>query len=80
MADKQVVEIEQSSGAKSGEWVVIDCVAFFCEEGKGGESYRKKNKFRCRVKTQGKRFLNWGSPKFRSLLDHCCTTCIWSGS
>ena len=57
MADKQVVKIEQSSGAKSGEWVVIDCVAFFYEEGKGGESYRKKNKFRCRVKTQEKRFI-----------------------
>ena len=28
---------------------MIDCVAFFYEEGKGGENYRSKNKFRCRV-------------------------------
>ena len=50
MADKQVVEIEQFSGAKSGEWVVIDCVAFFYKEGKGGES-------NCHIKTQEKRFI-----------------------
>ena len=31
---------------------VIDCVAFFYEEGKGGENYLKKNKFRCRVKEE----------------------------
>lgn len=28
---------------------VIECVAIFYEEGKGGEEYRKKNKFRCSV-------------------------------
>jgi len=28
------------------EVAVIDCVALFYEEGKGGENYRKKNKFR----------------------------------
>ncbi len=27
--------------------VVINCVAIFYEEGKGGENFRKKNKFRC---------------------------------
>ena len=57
MSDKKVVEIKQSCGAKSAEWVIIDCVAFFFEEGKGSESYHKKNKFRCRVKTQEKRLL-----------------------
>ena len=31
------------------EVAVIDCEALFYEEGKGGENYRKKNKFRCRV-------------------------------
>ena len=29
--------------------VIIDCVVIFNEEGEGGEHYRKKNKFRCRV-------------------------------
>ena len=29
--------------------VIIDCVAIFYEEGDGGEHYRKKNNFRCRV-------------------------------
>ena len=28
---------------------VIDCVAIFYEEGKGGEDYLKKNKFRCEI-------------------------------
>ena len=27
---------------------IVDCVAFFYEEGKGGENFRKKNKFRCK--------------------------------
>ena len=34
---------------------VIDCVAFFYEEGKGGENYRLKNKFRCRVNREERR-------------------------
>ena len=29
--------------------VITDCVAIFYEEGEGGEHYRNKNKFRCRV-------------------------------
>ena len=29
--------------------VIIDCVAIVCEEVEGGEHYRDKNKFRCRV-------------------------------
>ena len=28
---------------------IIDCVAIVYEEGEGGEHYRNKNKFRCRV-------------------------------
>ena len=36
----EVAEVED------GE-VIIDCVAIFYEEGKGGKHYRKKNKFRC---------------------------------
>ena len=34
---------------------IIDCTAFFYEEGKGGENYRKKNKFRCLVDVDEKR-------------------------
>ena len=33
------------------------CVATFYEEGKGGEHYRKKNKFRCRVSSTEKRLV-----------------------
>ena len=35
--------------------VIIDCVAFFYEEGEGGEDYHKKNKFKCRVSRTEKR-------------------------
>ena len=35
--------------------VCIDCVAIFYEEGEGGEHYRNKNKFRCRVSRIEKR-------------------------
>ena len=42
------------------EHAVIDCVAVFYEEGKGGENYRKKNKFRCRIDKEEK-----GLVKFR---------------
>ena len=35
--------------------VIIDCVEIFNEEGEGGEHYRKKNKFRCRVSRIEKR-------------------------
>ena len=31
---------------------IVDCVAFFYKEGKGGENFRKKNKFRCKVKRE----------------------------
>lgn len=31
---------------------IVDCVGFFYEEGKGGENFRKKNKFRCKVKKE----------------------------
>ena len=36
------------------EHAVIDCVAIFYEEGKGGENYRKKIKFRCQVDKEEK--------------------------
>ena len=40
----EVVEI----ATESEEGVVINCVAIFYEEGKGGKNFRKKNnKFRC---------------------------------
>ena len=37
--------------------VIIDCVAVFYEEGEGGEHYRNKNKFRCRVSRIEKRLV-----------------------
>ena len=41
----EVIEV----ATESEEDVIIDCVAIFCEEGKEGENFRKKNKFRCKV-------------------------------
>ena len=38
--------------APATEEAIVDCVAFFYEEGKGGENFRKKNKFRCKVKRE----------------------------
>ena len=37
--------------APATEEAIVDCVAFFYEEGKGGENFRKK-KFRCKVKRE----------------------------
>ena len=34
--------------------VVVDCVVFFYKEGKGGENYRSKSKFRCHVNREEK--------------------------
>ena len=39
------------------EEAIVDCVAFFYEEGKGGENFRKKNKFRCKVKREERSLL-----------------------
>ena len=47
----QVVEVL----TESEEDVAINCVAIFCEEGKEGENFRKKNKFRCKVNKNEKR-------------------------
>ena len=41
--------------AREVEVAVIDCVALFYEDGKGGENYREKNKFWCRVNKDEKR-------------------------
>ena len=46
----EVAEVEDSV-------VIIDCVAIVHEEGEGGEHYRKKNKFRCRVSRIEKRLV-----------------------
>ncbi|CAB4025159.1 Hypothetical predicted protein [Paramuricea clavata] len=53
MADSRIEE--RQSG--QSEEVIIDCVALFYEEGKGGENYRKKNKFRCRVSKEAKQII-----------------------
>ena len=47
--------------------VIIDCVAIFYEEGEGGEHYRNKNKFRCRVSRIGKMPCKVKREKFVSL-------------
>ena len=39
------------------EHAVIDCVAIFYKEGKSGENYRKKNKFRCQIDKEEKRLV-----------------------
>ena len=36
--------------APATEEEIVACVVCFYEEGKGGESFRKKNTFRCKVK------------------------------
>ena len=37
--------------APATEEAIVDCVAFFYE-GRGGENFQKKNKFRCKVKRE----------------------------
>ena len=49
----EVVEV----ATESEEDVVINCVAIFYEEGKEGENFRKKNKFRCKVNKNEKRVI-----------------------
>ena len=41
------------------EHAVIDCVAIFYKEGKGGEIYRKKNKFRCQIDKEEQRLVKF---------------------
>lgn len=53
MADSPLLQAEERLESEE----VIDCVALFYEEGKGGENYRKKNKFRCRVSKEAKRVI-----------------------
>ena len=36
---------------------IINCVAIFYDEGKDGEDFRKKNKFRCKVNKNEKRLV-----------------------
>ena len=52
----EVTEVSPGcSGNDEAAECIIDCVAFFYEEGKGGENYRAKNKFRCLVKREERR-------------------------
>ena len=51
--ETEVVEV----ATESEEDVVINCVAIFYEEGKKGENFRKKNKFRCKVNKNEKRLI-----------------------
>lgn len=47
--------IEERQSGQSEE-VIIDCVALFYD-GKGGENYRKKNKFRCCISKEAKQII-----------------------
>ena len=38
------------SSKEESQEAIVDCVAFFYEEGKKWENFREKNKFRCKVK------------------------------
>ena len=49
----EVVEV----ATESEEDVVITYVTIFYEEGKEGENFRKKNKFRCKVNKNEKRVI-----------------------
>ena len=49
----EVVEV----ATESEEDVIINCVAIFYEEGKEGENFRKKNKFRCKINKNEKRVI-----------------------
>ena len=40
-----MVEVAKAENSE----VIIDCVAISCEEGEGGDHYRKKNKFRFQI-------------------------------
>ena len=51
--------LEYQSVHPANSEVVINCIAFFYEEGKGEENYRKKNKFRCLVKRGEKRLVKF---------------------
>ena len=46
----EVAEVEDGA-------VIIDCVTIVYEKGEGGENYRNKNKFRCRVSRIEKRLV-----------------------
>ena len=54
--ETEVVEVA-TERSESEEDVVINCVAIFYEEGKEGENFRKKNKFRCKVNKNEKRLI-----------------------
>ena len=47
-------EVTYINDETAGTQCVVDCVAFFYKEGKGGENYRSKSKFRCHVNREEK--------------------------
>ena len=38
-----LVSFQRASRASKRRFAIVDCVAFFYEEGKGGKNFRKKN-------------------------------------
>ena len=51
----EVREVNPENSENDEVKCIIDCVAFFYEEGKGREKYQSKNKFRCRVNREERR-------------------------
>ncbi|XP_044172245.1 uncharacterized protein LOC122956628 [Acropora millepora] len=51
------MEASGVNSKKSEKEQIINCVAIFYEEGKGGEEFRKKNKFQCKVNKSEKRLV-----------------------
>lgn len=64
MSEMEVQEVE----------TVIECVAIFYEEGKGGEEYRKKNKFRCSVPKDETRLVKLRKESGKSVSS--CLRCV----
>ena len=50
--------------------VILDCGAIFNEEGEGGEHYRNKNKFRCRISRIEKRLVKLKKKKIGKFAFH----------
>ena len=51
------MEASEVNRKEPEEKQITNCVAIFYDEGKGGEDFRKKNKFHCKVNKSEKRLV-----------------------
>ena len=51
------MEASEVNRKEPEEEQIINCVAIFYDEGKGGEEFREKNKFRCKVNKSEERLV-----------------------